>query len=166
MSLSMHLLASGPGWRVEDVVCSAGPHDRPFEEQHDLVRVAAVTRGTFEYRTPDGRATLVPGALMLGNPGACFECGHEHGSGIVAYRFISARNISRRSSPRFRGLGASPSPYRASHLRRGCSLSSRPPRRPTTILHLRRLRYELPPPPSRWGAVQARQSAIYGMNVG
>ena len=81
MSLTMHLLASGPGWRVEDVVCSAGPHDRPFEEQHDLVCVAAVTRGTFQYRTPDGRATLVPGALMLGNPGACFECGHEHGVG-------------------------------------------------------------------------------------
>ena len=79
--MSMQLLASGPGWRVEDVVCSAGPRDRPFEEQHDLVCVAAVTRGTFEYWTPDGRATLVPGALMLGNPGACFECGHEHGVG-------------------------------------------------------------------------------------
>ena len=72
---------SGPGWRVEDVTCSAGPHVRPFEEQHDLVCVAAVTRGTFQYRTRNGRATLVPGALMLGNPGACFECGHEHGVG-------------------------------------------------------------------------------------
>ena len=46
-----------------------------------MVCVAAVTRGTFEYRTADGRATLVPGALMLGNPGACFQCGHEHGVG-------------------------------------------------------------------------------------
>jgi AraC family transcriptional regulator len=81
MTMSARLLASGPGWRVEDVVCSAGPHDLPFEEQHNLVCVAAVTQGTFEYRTPDGRATLVPGALMLGNPGACFECGHEHGVG-------------------------------------------------------------------------------------
>jgi AraC family transcriptional regulator len=81
MSLSMHLLASGSGWRVEDVVCSAGPRDRPFEEQHNWVCVAAVTRGTFAYRTPDGRATLVPGALMLGNPGACFQCGHEHSAG-------------------------------------------------------------------------------------
>ena len=106
MSMSMHLLASGPGWRVEDVDCSAGPRDRPFEEQHDLVCVAAVTWGTFEYRTPDGRATLVPGALMLGNPGACFECGHEHGVGIVAYRFILIRVSLRRSWPRFRGLGA------------------------------------------------------------
>ena len=66
--MSMHLLASGSGWRVEDVVCSAGPHDRPFDQQHDLVCVAAVTRGTFEYWTIDGRATHVPGAMMLGNP--------------------------------------------------------------------------------------------------
>jgi AraC family transcriptional regulator len=89
MSMTMHLLASGPGWKVEDVVCSAGPDDRPFEEQHHSVCVAAVTRGTFEYRTPDGRATLVPGALMLGNPGACFECGHEHGVGdhCLAFHF-------------------------------------------------------------------------------
>src|SRR6516164_2614561 len=87
MSMSMHLLASGPGWRVEDAVCSAGPHDRPFEEQHNLVCVAAVTRGTFEYRTADGRATLVPGALMLSNPGACYECGHEHGVGDRSLSF-------------------------------------------------------------------------------
>jgi AraC-like DNA-binding protein len=107
MSMSMHLLASGPGWRVEDVVCSAGPHDRPFEEQHDLVRVAAVTRGTFEYRTPDGRATLVPGALMLGNPGACFECGHEHGVGDRCLSFHFDPEFFEEivaSVPRARGL--------------------------------------------------------------
>jgi NADPH-dependent curcumin reductase CurA len=39
------------------------------------------------------------------------------------------------------------------------------PRRPTTILDLRRLRYELPPPPLRRRTVQARQSAICGRNV-
>src|SRR5215470_14489356 len=100
MSMSMLLLASGPGWRVEDVVCSAGPHDRPFEEQHDLVCVAAVRRGTFEYRTPDGRATLVPGALMLGNPGACFECSHEHGVGDRCLSFHFTRVSLRRSWPR------------------------------------------------------------------
>jgi AraC family transcriptional regulator len=89
MSMSMRLLAAGPGWEVEDVICSAGPRDPRFEEQRDRVCVAAVTRGTFEYRTPDGRATLVPGALMLGNPGACFECGHEHGVGdrCLAFHF-------------------------------------------------------------------------------
>src|SRR6516162_10346007 len=42
-----------PSWRVEDVVLLCRfPHDRPFEEQHDLVCAAVVTRGTFECRTP------------------------------------------------------------------------------------------------------------------
>lgn len=81
MSLSSYLLASGPGWRVWDVICTAGPEDSPFEERHEAVCVAAVTRGTFQYRTAQGRATLAPGALLLGNLGARFECGHEHGVG-------------------------------------------------------------------------------------
>jgi len=62
-------------------MCTAGPQDRPFEERHETVCVAAVTRGTFQYRTAQGRATLAPGALLLGNSGAHFECGHEHGVG-------------------------------------------------------------------------------------
>jgi hypothetical protein len=55
----MHLLASGLGWGVEDVVLLCRfPHDRPFEEQHDLACAAVVTRGTFEYRTPDSALLL------------------------------------------------------------------------------------------------------------
>src|SRR5262249_17890267 len=63
------------------VICTAGPRDRPFEERHEAVSIAAVTDGTFQYRTVGGRAVLAPGGLLLGNAGACFECGHEHGSG-------------------------------------------------------------------------------------
>ena len=81
MSFRSHLLASGPGWRVRDCICTAGPQDRPFEERHEAVCVAAVTRGTFQYRTAQGRATLAPGAFLLGTFGAHFECGHEHGVG-------------------------------------------------------------------------------------
>jgi hypothetical protein len=81
MTLSAHVLAEGPGWSVADVLCTAGPEDRPFEEQHEQVCVAAVVSGTFQYRTRQGRVTLAPGALMLGNAGACFECSHEHGVG-------------------------------------------------------------------------------------
>jgi AraC-like DNA-binding protein len=81
MSFSSHLLASGPGWRVRDCICTASPQDRPFEERHEAVCVAAVIRGTFQYRAAQGRATLAPGAFLLGNPGAHFECGHEHGVG-------------------------------------------------------------------------------------
>jgi AraC-like DNA-binding protein len=66
---------------VSDVVCSAGPHDRPFEERHEAVCIAAVTHGTFRYRSTHGAALLAPGALLLGNHRQCFECGHEHSAG-------------------------------------------------------------------------------------
>jgi AraC family transcriptional regulator len=81
MLFSSHLLASGPGWRVRDCICTAGPQDRPFEERHETVCVAAVTRGTFRYRGAQGQATLAPGAFLLGNLGGHFECTHEHGVG-------------------------------------------------------------------------------------
>lgn len=81
MTMHSKMLASGPGWSVYDNVCTAGPNDRPFEEQHRAVCIAAVTRGTFQYRSTQGRALLAPGALLLGNHGCCFECGHEHGRG-------------------------------------------------------------------------------------
>jgi AraC-like DNA-binding protein len=87
--LSYRLLASGPGWSVTDFVCGAGPHDAPFQEQHETACIAAVTEGSFQYRSTHGAAVLAPGALLLGNPGYCFECGHEHGTGdrCLAFNF-------------------------------------------------------------------------------
>ena len=83
------LIAEGAGWRVSDVRCGAGPQDRPFEERHDFVCVAAVAEGSFRYRSRHGSALLAPGALLLGNAGQCFECGHEHGVGdrCLAFHF-------------------------------------------------------------------------------
>ena len=82
-------LAYGPGWRVSDVICGAGPQDRPFKERHESACIAVVTQGTFQYRTTDGAAVLAPGAVLLGNAGHCFECGHEHGVGdrCLAFHF-------------------------------------------------------------------------------
>jgi len=74
-------LASGPGWRADDVTCRAGPGDRPFEEAHDGYTVAAVMAGTFRYRASHGAAVMAPGALLLGNHRGCFECSHTHGAG-------------------------------------------------------------------------------------
>jgi AraC family transcriptional regulator len=68
-------------WSLTEYVCTAGPHDRPFEERHDRVTVALVTAGTFRYRTRTGEGLLYPGAFLLGNAGACYECGHEHSRG-------------------------------------------------------------------------------------
>jgi AraC family transcriptional regulator len=81
MTLSAHLLAEAPGWSIADVVCTAGPLDRPFEERHADVCVAVVVSGTFQYRNQQAKVTLAPGALLLGNVGFCFECSHEHGVG-------------------------------------------------------------------------------------
>ena len=75
------LLAHGDGWSVSDVICSAGPHDRPFEERHLHVCIAIVAAGSFQYRSSAGREMLTPGSLFLGNAGEYFECGHEHGIG-------------------------------------------------------------------------------------
>lgn len=82
MSLAAKVLASGSGWRVSDVVCTSGPRDRCYVEQHSAYSIALVTDGNFQYRTSQGSALMTPGSLLLGNEGACFECGHQrHGPG-------------------------------------------------------------------------------------
>ena len=89
MTLTARPIASGEGWCVHDFVCTAGPQDRPYEERHEAVCVSAVTAGTFRYRASNGSAMLAPGALLLGNSGQAYECGHEHGIGdrCLSFRF-------------------------------------------------------------------------------
>lgn len=74
-------ISSRDGWSMSHIVCTAGPTDRPFEEQHSLTSIAVVLNGTFQYRTPSGQQLMTPGSLLLGNAGDCFCCGHEHGTG-------------------------------------------------------------------------------------
>ena len=80
-ALAKGRLAHGDGWSVHEVVCRAGPSDRPFEERHDGFSVSAVLDGSFTYRSGAGHGLLYPGSLLLGNHGQCFECGHAHGIG-------------------------------------------------------------------------------------
>ena len=72
-------------------MCSCGPDNRPYDEQHNHVAIAIVTSGTFQYRgsAANGRELMTPGSLLLGSPGQCFECGHEHGVGdrCLSFRF-------------------------------------------------------------------------------
>lgn len=75
------VLAQGNGWSVEDVVCTFGPQDRAFEEQHANVAIAMVVAGSFQYRSARGRELMTPGSLLLGNAGQPFECSHDHGAG-------------------------------------------------------------------------------------
>src|SRR4030095_15634059 len=76
-----YLLARGDGWTVSDVICTAGPNDRAFEEQHSQMCIAAVISGSFQYQSPFGRELMTPGSLLLGNVGQYFRCSHEHGVG-------------------------------------------------------------------------------------
>ena len=84
-------IAGGDGWAVADVVCTSGPGDRSFEEQHTRTSIAVVLAGTFQYRSARGRVMLTPGSLLLCNSGYRFECGHEHAPGdrCVAFHFSS-----------------------------------------------------------------------------
>jgi AraC family transcriptional regulator len=79
------LLAKGNGWTAEDVICTSGPHDRPFEERHANVSIAIVAAGSFQYRAQNGSGTnselMTPGSLLLGDAGEGFECEHDHGVG-------------------------------------------------------------------------------------
>lgn len=86
------VIARDADWTLNEFVCEAGPQDRPFEERHASVAIAAVLEGSFQYRCDSGRALLYPGAVMLGNFGACYECGHDHGSGdrCVSLQFSPA----------------------------------------------------------------------------
>ena len=87
--LNVRPIAGGEDWSVSEFICAAGPGDRPFEELHDGYTIAAVVKGSFTYRADSGVALMHPGALLLGNSGKCFECGHEHGAGdrCVSFKF-------------------------------------------------------------------------------
>ncbi len=105
-------LAAGEGWTARDMICTSGPQDRPFEERHSEVSIAIVVAGSFQYRAPAGRELMTPGSLLLGNPGDCFECGHDHGAGdrCISFYFhpdyferLAADAGARGAGPVFRG---------------------------------------------------------------
>lgn len=89
--LARRIVASGRGWCASDVVCTAGPHDRPFEEQLPVACIAIVVAGSFQYRTSIGHQLMTPGSLFLGNAGQYFQCGHEHGVGDRCISFSFER---------------------------------------------------------------------------
>src|SRR5216117_241292 len=95
------LVAGGNGWSVEDVLCTCGPGDRPFEERHTAMSIGVVVCGTFQYRSPLGRDLMTPGSFLLGNAGQCFECGRTRGGRSLRGVAIRAR-LLRRSRRRCR----------------------------------------------------------------
>jgi AraC-like DNA-binding protein len=85
-------VATGPGWRVQDIVCTSGPADRPFEERQSATSISLVLSGTFVYRSERGASVLSSGAMLLGNAGDRFECSHQHGEGdrCLSFQFEPA----------------------------------------------------------------------------
>ena len=113
------LIASGDGWTVSDVVCTAGPSDRSFEEQHNRPSIAIILGGSFQYRASvqsrsASRELMTPGSLLLGSAGQCFECGHEHAIGdrclAFAYspEFFDRLAFDTGAPPRFSALRLPP----------------------------------------------------------
>jgi AraC-like DNA-binding protein len=56
----------------------------------------AVTAGSFRYRSTLGCVTLMPGALMLGNPGDAFECRYDESWGDRCVSFGYTRDCFER----------------------------------------------------------------------
>ena len=101
-------IAGGETWSVSEIVCSAGPGDRPYEERHQGFSISAVLQGCFTYRSDRSESLLYPGALLLGANRSCYECGHEHSVGDRCISFnvredafedIASIASSRRNNP-------------------------------------------------------------------
>lgn len=87
------LLAARPGLQVVRFTCSAGPRDRPFAEVHGAHALAVVASGSFCYRCRGRAHDLVPGAVLLGEPGETYTCSHEHGAGDVCLGFLLSERL-------------------------------------------------------------------------
>ena len=105
---TVRAIAAGDAWSVSEIVCAAGPGDRPYEERHQGFSIAAVLEGSFTYRSGKGANLLYPGALLLGSHRACYQCGHDHGRGDRCVSFnvredafeeIASIAVSRRRDP-------------------------------------------------------------------
>ena len=100
-------IAGGEAWSVSEVVCSAGPKDRAYEERHDGFSISAVLEGSFTYRAGGSASILYPGALLLGNDGGCFVCGHQHSVGDRCVSFnVRDDALDEARLPRVRGRAA------------------------------------------------------------
>ena len=91
--IATNVLAGGSGWSVADVVCTFGPLDRSFEEQHTTISITVVLEGSFQYRSPFGSDLLSPGSLLLGSLEEPFECEYTSTAPvIVVWPFFTRRN--------------------------------------------------------------------------
>ena len=67
------ILAQGDGWAVADVLCTSGPQDRPFEEQHAQYSISVVLAGSFQHPLSLGHGMMLPGFSDVWQPRAAFR---------------------------------------------------------------------------------------------
>lgn len=129
-SATARLLAQGEGWSVSDVICTSGPDDHSFEEQHRDVSISIIAAGTFQYRSCSHKEArthqelMAPGAVLLGNPGQAFECGHDHGAGdrCISFKYTpSFLETMIEAPPRFRAARLPPLRATAPLVARACA---------------------------------------------
>src|SRR4051812_38467177 len=63
---------------VYDYRCTAGPHSKPFVEQHVSHSIAYVRKGSFGCAKRGQSFELVAGSLLIGHPGDEYVCSHDH----------------------------------------------------------------------------------------
>jgi AraC-like DNA-binding protein len=96
--IAANILIAGDGWSAADMVCTMGPRDHFFEEQHTMISISVVIEGSFQYRSTNGSEIMSPGSLLLGNRGQYFECRHDHGVGDRCLAFFYAPEFFERES--------------------------------------------------------------------
>jgi AraC family transcriptional regulator len=80
-AVQVQSLWRGPSLAVLDFRCGAGPHDRPFPEEHRRHSISFVRRGSFGYQLRGEAFDLVSGSVLVGRPGDQYMCTHDHGRG-------------------------------------------------------------------------------------
>jgi hypothetical protein len=89
-------------WQTEVVTHDMDGNSHPGKGE---IRAGWILEGraiqdVWTYGTDSGRALLYPGSFLLGNFGACYECGHDHStdpSMTAAIATPSCRSSNRRS---------------------------------------------------------------------
>ncbi len=93
--------------------CTAGPHTRPFAEQHTRDSVAFVRSGSFGYRVRGDAYELVAGSTLVGRTGDEYVCTHEHVCGDECLAVRLAPEVTESLGARngvFRSRGVPPVP--------------------------------------------------------
>lgn len=76
-----------------DYRCRATLGEKPFVERHVNHTVAYVRKGSFGYRARGKSYELVPGSILVGNPGDEYVCTHDHAAGDECLSFILPREL-------------------------------------------------------------------------